>query len=1221
MPHSIAPFTVLCNDKSAVVPIAEHLCAALAGEAEEFRESAHRGLLELTAYGLKDGDAAHPVVDVLVPALLTRISHAADKNALTHLTTILTKFGALCVTSHDALQAGLFALYVHGMDAMLEVSVTRCCCALISAGTRSLVATMITAAFEQLSRGVTIFGEVIAKLTKSAGRRVGPLAAEMASKLIGLMDAGEDDAAPERQASVLSALTAIISNCPKQCKGADFTAQALEKASELLVLTEDDDELFDFGSDSGGSDDGSDDGDDGDSDGGDETDDNDDFDDEDDLTWKVRAAAAKCVAAVGLLPGTDAGPEVVMLLIDRVENESSMPVKIQIYFACQALLCRSGTPETVAAFVDKMVSTDFARKTTARAYALAALRSLAIEQGECLVSTAGVLCPGLCTVLGSTKSELRAAASELIHFLIPPSLSGEQRGALAVHVSSLASALESCVQGSDGRVQVSALDSIAALAGVCTDETQASTLFDLASGLLTADSNTVVDAAICTTSRIVVLHGSMGAIVPKAQSFVERLQDFLDSDDTSMNSVRMAATDAVGIMASESSASSVIAESTGPLSNKLVAFLSAQEDRMQRRRTVSALAALGEMNAAGVDATSILPVVAPLVGPADIQLSAQVLHLCGSLLGSTPAIGPEIKRLLWPATFELLNNPSLNESARNHVVGFCVAVVKANTPDFGFEFAYKACASRVEGKKVSSVNSDTDIARHTLKSLGACIGAMSAAASLSLAERFVAGLDQGKQVSADQHWTCEDTAIGSVVFALRGLGALGAEVDLSETAHFEAVLECLDKHSSAEIRNAATDCLTSMCRGNADAFAPKILAPLRDGSNPGLQARVLQAIRALAEQVGAKLDRSRFIPVIFEAAVSQMGNAELRQGVGQCLGNMMNDEATIAQMTAKVGADSITSVAECQIILTAMQNAVRAGVVFDMGPFVALVDREDLGVKEAALSLLSSAIRSNPQVALPVIDTVLLQKVYTCAQFYADLVDAIHIGCIAPILKDSGLGVRRAAFEVLEALAFDEGSIAEVVEGDMQNFIAATVQGLDPCGIITVNILYVVGADNVENVSVKPANDKTQTPAQPGPGHAAFVDERVTEIAAMAGVDPKHIEETEVAKEAAKDTVKFKFKFRLPNPSEAIAAVKKSVEDGKGTAVPTTAPVTELVSSLDVSDIQEVALVAVRCNHLTFPPTFAGVACTAGEAKCSPAILPYCTSYYTNGVWTGYACR
>lgn len=1186
--RSIAPFAAASNDMTAVVPIAEQLCQALAGEPGEGRENANLGLRDLTESGLTDPATAQPVVDVLVPQLAARVK-LADKHALTHLHTVLFKFGTLCSASHAGLQGDLFGLFVPGMDVTLAFLATRCCSALISAGTRSLVAEMLTAASNQLQAGSFIFGEVIAKLAEAAGRRMGPLVADLVPKLVGLLEAGEEEeGAEERQAGALAAVAAIISACPKQCKGADFTAQALEKASELLALTDDAGDLFDASSGDDDDEDGDDSDDDDDEDvygdDGDETDDN-EYDDEDDLTWKVRVAAAKCVAAVGMVPGTDASTAVVQMLIDRVENESSTAVKMEIYSACEALLCTSGSAENIAALADKIVSTDFTAKTTARASALAALNTLSVERNGCLAAAAGVLCPGLCLVLGSSKSELRGSAAGLLQTMIPSSPSETQRAAFAAQVGPLATALASCVQGSDARVQVAALNAVAALAGVSADESQAAALFDIASGGVGAANKECTAAAIRAASCIVALHGGSGTVATKVKPFLEQIQQCLDGDDT----VRATAIDALSTIASDSGGSAVLSDTAGGFGAKLGTLLQATADQTQRRRLVSALAALAKVHSAGMDAAALLAVVSSLVGPADIQLSAKVLELCGSLLSTTPAIGSDLKSQVWPATFAILNNPSLNESAKGCVVEFCVAVVKAETPGFGFDFVLEACLSAAVGKTVSSVTSDTEIARHALKSLGACVGAMAAAApseaSTAAAARFVGGLSNGKQVNADQTWSCEDTAVGGVVLALRSLGDLGASVDLSQTTHFQTVLECLEKQTSAEIRNAATDCVTRLCQGNVTAFTPLVVSALKGGAGAshGLQARVLQAVRELAVQVGGKLDRSVFVPVLLEAAAS--ASSEVRLGVGQCLGNMMTDAGAIADFEER--ARTSTDGAVTQTIVTAMQSAVRAGVAFDIEPFVALIDSDDLGVKEACLSLLNDAVRYNPEAALPVINDDLLQKVYTCARFYSNLVQVVELGQMKHLV-DRGLALRRAAFEVVEALIFDGGSITELVEKDLDNFITTVAQGLGPCAVTTVTMQYKVGPGNTDNVIITPPNMKTKSPGGPAPGHAAFCEARVAEIAAIAKVDPSEIE-VEDTKTSAQSELKalgvvdFSFIVRVADPAAAIGELKKAVDGGAaGTAVPVEPPVKELDRELDVSSIQEVALVTV--SALCDPP-------------------------------------
>ena len=108
--RSVAPFAAKLVDKSAVVPIAEQLCQTLAAEPGEARETANLGLRGLLSdNGLTDAGTAQPVVDVLVPSLAQGV-RVSDKHALTHLHTLLEKFGSLCAAQHSTLQTDLYSL-------------------------------------------------------------------------------------------------------------------------------------------------------------------------------------------------------------------------------------------------------------------------------------------------------------------------------------------------------------------------------------------------------------------------------------------------------------------------------------------------------------------------------------------------------------------------------------------------------------------------------------------------------------------------------------------------------------------------------------------------------------------------------------------------------------------------------------------------------------------------------------------------------------------------------------------------------------------------------------------------------------------------------------------------------------------------------------------------------------------------------------------------------
>ena len=108
--RSVAPFAAKLVDKSAIVPIAEQLCQTLAAEPGEARETANLGLRGLLSdNGLTDAGTAQPVVDVLVPSLAQGV-RVSDKHALTHLHTLLEKFGSLCAAQHSTLQTDLYSL-------------------------------------------------------------------------------------------------------------------------------------------------------------------------------------------------------------------------------------------------------------------------------------------------------------------------------------------------------------------------------------------------------------------------------------------------------------------------------------------------------------------------------------------------------------------------------------------------------------------------------------------------------------------------------------------------------------------------------------------------------------------------------------------------------------------------------------------------------------------------------------------------------------------------------------------------------------------------------------------------------------------------------------------------------------------------------------------------------------------------------------------------------
>jgi hypothetical protein len=208
-------------------------------------------------------------------------------------------------------------------------------------------------------------------------------------------------------------------------------------------------------------------------------------------------------------------------------------------------------------------------------------------------------------------------------------------------------------------------------------------------------------------------------------------------------------------------------------------------------------------------------------------------------------------------------------------------------------------------------------------------------------------------------------------------------------------------------------------------------------------------------------------------------------------------------------------------------------------------------------------------------------------------------------LVDRGLGVRSAAFEVVEALMIDDGGIAELVEQDIENFIVTAGQGLEPCALVLLTVPFEVGKD-AGNVVIVPPNSKTKDPGGPAPGHAAFTEARLVEIAAATGLEPGDFEVENVSINPNTDmkplgVVDFSFLIRVPDPSAEIGVLKKACEEGQGMTVPVRGPVKETLRPLDVSGIQEVAMVTVRMPLARS----SGQCCTLELAKKHQTAVPF----------------
>jgi hypothetical protein len=560
------------------------------------------------------------------------------------------------------------------------------------------------------------------------------------------------------------------------------------------------------------------------------------------------------------------------------------------------------------------------------------------------------ICQGVCKVLSSTSGELKASCLGLLRDMHKSSDVGDKP--VAALGCELSSSVGACLGDSEVRVRNEAFTSVAVLAPGMDAAALAQVLAAITALLTEAaggsgGSATTVTAAIRAADRVLCTSGASPAAA-------ECLKQMVASLGSGSQTLVLAAMRTLASVA----ASPLVhtGEVAGPAMVQLRTLLGAAgTTQTVRRAAIETLAALAgaaassggaALSSAGEDA-AVLGAIAPLIGGHDLSSSASALRTAALLLSANAKLAEQVHALLWDGAYSVLRSSGLNDSARQCMADFCVALVAANYSKFGFDQIHEACMADVRGKAISATTSESEVSRHALKSFAFCIGATAAVAPPKVRKKAVATLvavllERHNVNKNDGTWTCEAEAVSTVVFALRSLGEIGAKVDLSEMPKLQpALLTTLQKQTNGEICAAVIDAFSGVCLGNAAAFMPCVAETIEQSSDIKSKSRMLQVLRELTLTAPSCVNRARFLPILFGHTSSP--SQEVRLAVSQCLGNLATEAGAIAEFEAKLSSEDD---ATKQTAISAAQSALRADVEFDLAPFLQLVGDADLGVRE-----------------------------------------------------------------------------------------------------------------------------------------------------------------------------------------------------------------------------------------------------------------------------------
>jgi len=1065
---------------------------------------------ELGALGLKHLVAEAPPLGSAPTAALARrlapalseavLQHAASAgatptadvvaDALDVLIALLTRCGALAAAAakHEALAPALGTLLDVGKPAVRKRG-TGCLGALapwlpdaalhaqVDARLASLAATPAPSA-EVLTGRVAAAGAIL----RSAGHRlsVQHLAA-LLPRIAHLCDTGAGD--DDTKEACLHALEGALVHARPQDIG---SAMAAITATSMRALSYDpnygDDEGYD---DEGGMGDG-----DGEAMAEEEEGDDDDgaYSDDEDVSWKVRRAAAKCVgAAVTACAAQDAaaggaslgslvasaGP----LLCTRLVREREETVKLDVVTVTEGMLrALANTPAAGAQLAPlvsracaRMLASTGAASVRTKRGAFALLRELVTSAS----AVAGVDAAALAGFVAAVSKALgergtaQTSALKMDALAFTKALLGGDEGsmsapqhatALQPHLGSLVSALCTCAT-TDAYYRTAA-DALRCC-GCCVpllsgDAARVRAVFEACTAKLAAlEADTEVrDAALTTLGTL--LASAPGALAAHdARAGVNILLEKCKVEATRLSAVKAVHRVCASV---QPGASPALAPAAQGVAIELTALLR-KAARPLRYAAVEALGDLVAAHAASVppaDIANALCEAAPLINEADLALASGALVLARHALlhagGAAPVV-EAVKSHIQPAALRLLPSPLVGGAsavALRRFFGALGTVTRGTGPDFST--LVTALLAAPEGANAG---------KHAATAASACIGGAAAGAGGAPACAALAQELLGK--------AAKSTPSPATLLAL---GELGRRCDLS--AHSAAVMDVLSRCFDApgeEVKEAAATSLGHISQGALAALLPLLLAAITADTKHRYQ--LLQALRvvltpAVEETPAGGTHDSDDVtkpPAGGPAALAphqvdevckvlfSLADADedgVRAVVSDCLGCAMvaHPATLVPQLRAHFTIASTTSSPLCRAVCV---HAVRCALVESpvsgtaalagqpADDVLACLADADHRVRHAAAACLAAAAHypaCHATLVLPRLNGCLPPLLALCSP-RPELVRIVDLGPFK-MTVDDGLECRKAAFECVDAML----TVAPALLSASDATVAALVGGL-----------------------------------------------------------------------------------------------------------------------------------------------------------------------------------
>ncbi|CAH1444109.1 unnamed protein product [Lactuca virosa] len=971
---------------------------------------------------------AQSVLVSVSPKLIGGITSPAMKTdikceCLDILCDILHKFGNLMTSDHEMLLAALLP-QLSSNQASVRKKTVSCIASLASSLSDDLLAKATIEVVRLLKNKGTkpemtrTNIQMIGALSRAVGYRFGPHLGDTVPILIQYCkNASEND--EELREYSLQALESFLLRCPRDIFS--YCNEILHLTLEYLSydpnftdnMEEDtDDEVHDD----------------------DEDDDSaNEYTDDEDVSWKVRRAAAKCLAALivsrpEMLSNLydEACPKLIDRFKEREEN-----VKMDVFNTFIELLRQTGNVTKGQIDVDKLsprwslkqevpkvvksVNRQLREKSIkTKIGAFSVLKELVVVLPDCLADHIGSLIPGIEKALCEKSSTSNLKIEALIFTRLV--LASHSPAVFHPYIKAISAPVLSAVGERYYKVTAEALRVCGELVRVVRPNIEVSD-FDfkpyvhpIYNAILSRLTNQDQDQEVkeCAISCMGLVVSTFGDhLTAELLACLPVLVDRMGNEITRLTAVKAFAVIAASPLHLDLSCvlEHVIVE--------LTAFLR-KANRALRQATLGTLNTLIVAYGDKIGSTAyevIIVELSTLISDSDLHMAALALELCCTLMSdrrSGPTVGLTVRNKVLPQALTLVKSSLLQGQALSALQNFFATLVySANT---SFDALLESLLSTAKPSPQSG-----GIAKQALFSIAQCVAVLCLAAGDHKCSSTVKMLtdilkDDSTTNSAKQH------------LALLCLGEIGRRKDLSSHAHIENIVIESFQSPFEEIKSAASYALGNIAVGNLPKYLPFILNQIDNQQKK--QYLLLHSLKEVI--VRQSVDKAEFQDSSVEKILNLLFNhceseeEGVRNVVAECLGKIALIKpsklvpALKERTTSPAAFTRATVVVAVKYSIVERPEKIDAVLYPEISSFLMLIKDQDRHVRRAAVLALSIAGHNKPNLIKGLLPE-LLPLLYDQTVIKKELIRTVDLGPFKHTVDD-GLELRKAAFECVDTL-------------------------------------------------------------------------------------------------------------------------------------------------------------------------------------------------------------